>query len=165
MHKHLYFVCPSDNLESLIDRKFPQENYFLSSLGNSISFSSDFIEEVNALIESKGIEKITFVLSEDNKFVHDGIKNQDFDNINDLRKLYKNISDHKRLTSKIYREKNVQKLITSHLLKQKIKEMNLNLSDWLISKVNVDAKIYSRNNNVFNGVPNNLVEPNNVFLN
>ena len=165
MHKHLYFVCPSDNLESLIDKKFPQENYFLSSLGSSISFSSDFIEEVNALIESKGIEKITFVLSEDNKFVQDGIKNQDFDNIHDLRKLYKNISDHKKLTSKVYREENIQKLVTSHLLKQKIKEMNLNLSDWLISKVNVDAKIYSRNNNVFNGVPNNLVEPNNVFLN
>ena len=137
----------------------------MSSLGNSISFSSDFIEDVNALIESKGIEKITFVLSEDNKFVDDGIKNQEFDNINDLRKLYKNISDHKRLTSKVYREKNIQKLVTSLLLKQKIKEMNLNLSDWLISKVNVDAKIYSRNNDSFNGVPNNLVEPNNVFLN
>ena len=165
MYKHLYFVCPSDNLESLIDKKFPQENYFLSSLGSSISFNSDFIEEVNALIESKGIEKITFVLSDDNKLVHDGIKNQNFGNINDLRKLYKNISDHKRLTTKVYLEKNAQKLITSHLLKQKINEMNMNLSEWLSSKVNIDAKIYSRNNDSFNGVPSNLVEPNNVFLN
>ena len=138
MHKHLYFVCPSDNLESLIDKKFPQENYFLSSLGSSISFNSDFIEEVNALIESKGIEKITFVLSDDNKFVHDGIKNQNFSNINDLRKLYKNISEHKRLTTKVYLEKNTQKLITSHLLKQKINEMNMNLSEWLSSKVNIN---------------------------
>ena len=165
MCKHLYFVCPSDNLEVLIEKNFPQENYFLSSLGNSISFSSDFIEEVNALIESKGIEKITFVLSEDNKFIHDGIKNQNFDNINDLRKLYKNISDHKRLTTKVYLEQNTQKLITMYLLNQKINEMNLNLSKWLSSKVNVDAKIYSRNNNSFIGVPNNLIEPNNVFLN
>ena len=165
MCKHLYFVCPSDNLELLIEKNFPQENYFLSSLGNSISFSSDFIEEVNALIESKGIEKITFVLSEDNKFIHDGIKNQNFDNINDLRKLYKNISDHKRLTTKVYLEQNTQKLITMYLLNQKINEMNLNLSKWLSSKVNVDAKIYSRNNNSFIGVPNNLIEPNNVFLN
>ena len=165
MCKHLYFVCPSDNLEVLIEKNFPQENYFLSSLGNSISFSSDFIEEVNALIESKGIEKITFVLSEDNKFIHDGIKNQNFDNINDLRKLYKNISDHKRLTTKVYLEQNTQKLITMYLLNQKINEMNLNLSKWLSSKVNVDAKIYSRNNNSFIGVPNSLIEPNNVFLN
>ena len=165
MCKHLYFVCPSDNLEVLIEKNFPQENYFLSSLGNSISFSSDFIEEVNALIESKGIEKITFVLSEDNKFIHDGIKNQNFDNINDLRKLYKNISDHKRLTTKVYLEQNTQKLITIYLLNQKINEMNLNLSKWLSSKVNVDAKIYSRNNNSFIGVPNSLIEPNNVFLN
>ena len=165
MHKHLYFVCPSDNLESIIDKKFPQENYFLSSLGSSISFNSDFIEEVNALIESKDIEKITFVLSDDNKFVHDGIKNQNFSNINDLRKLYKNISDHKRLTTKVYLKKNAQKLITSHLLKQKINEMNMNLYEWLSSKVNIDAKIYSRNNDSFNVVPSDLIEPNNVFLN
>ena len=43
--------------------------------------------------------------------------------------------------------------------------MNINLSDWLSSKVNIDAKIYSRNNDSFNVVPSNLVEPNNVFLN
>ena len=165
MHKHLYFVCPSDNLESLTNEKFPQENYFLSSLGSSISFSSDFVEEVNALIESKGIEKITFVLSDDNKFVHYGIKNQDFGNISDLRKLYKNISVHKRLTTKVCKDENALKLITSHLLKQNINEMNMNLSDWLSSKVNIDAKIYSRNNDSFNVVPSNLVEPNNVFLN
>ena len=67
MHKHLYFVCPSDNLESLIDKKFPQENYFLSSLGSSISFNSDFIEEVNALIELKGINKISILDKKENK--------------------------------------------------------------------------------------------------
>ena len=165
MHKHLYFVCPSDNLESLIDKKFPHENYFMSSLGNSISFSKEIIEEVNALIETKGIEKISFILSEDNKLVLDGIRKQNFKNIKDLRRLYKNISDHKRLTTKVYLEQNTQKLITIYLLNQKINEMNLNLSKWLSSKVNVDAKIYSRNNNSFIGVPNNLIEPNNVFLN
>ena len=43
--------------------------------------------------------------------------------------------------------------------------MNMNLSEWLSSKVNIDAKIYSRNNDSFNGVTSNLIEPNNVFLN
>ena len=165
MYKHLYFVCPSDNLEALIEKKFPHENYFMSSLGNSISFSKDIIEEVNALIESKGIEKISFILSEDNKLVLDGIKNQNFDNIKDLRRLFKDISEIKKETSKVYKERNIQKMITSKLLKRKIKEMNVNLHGWLSSKVSIDAKVYCRNSDEFKQVPNHLIEPHSLHLN
>ena len=71
MSRHLYFVCPTDNLEKLIEEKYPQENYYLTSLGNSIKFSNDFIVEINGLIEAKGIEKVTFVLSKNNHFILD----------------------------------------------------------------------------------------------
>ena len=165
MYKHLYFVCPSDHLEALIEKEFPHENYFMSSLGNSISFSKDITEEVNALIESKGIEKISFILSEDNKLILDGIKSQNFDNIKDLRRLYKNISDHKWETSKVFREKNIQKLIIAKLLNQKIKEMNMNLYDWLSSKICIDAMIYCRNSKEFKEIPKRLIEPYNIHLN
>ena len=165
MHKHLYFVCPSDNLEGLIDKKFPQENYFLSSLGNSISFSKDIMQEVNALIELKGIDKITFILSDDNKLIFDGLRNQNFDNINVLKKLYNNISDYKKLTSKVYTEGNLQILVTSNLLNEKIKEIKLSLYDWLSSKVNIDAKIYIRKSDEFKGFPNDLFDPRNLYLN
>lgn len=165
MHKHLYFVCPSDNLEGLIDKKFPQENYFLSSLGNSISFSKDIMQEVNALIELKGIDKITFILSDDNKLIFDGLRNQNFDNINVLKKLYNNISDYKKLTSKVYTEGNLQILVTSNLLNEKIKEIKLSLYDWLSSKVNIDAKIFIRKSEEFKGFPNHLFDPHNLYLN
>ena len=165
MHKHLYFVCPSDNLEGLIDKKFPQENYFLSSLGNSISFSKDIMQEVNALIELKGIDKITFILSDDNKLIFDGLRNQKFDNINVLKKLYNNISDYKKLTSKVYTEGNLQILVTSNLLNEKIKEIKLSLYDWLSSKVNIDAKIFIRKSEEFKGFPNHLFDPHNLYLN
>ena len=165
MHKHLYFVCPSDNLEGLIDKKFPQENYFLSSLGNSISFSKDIMQEVNALIELKGIDKITFILSDDNKLIFDGLRNQNFDNINVLKKLYNNISDHKKLTSKVYTEGNLQILVTSNLLNEKIKEIKLSLYDWLSSKVNIDAKIFIRKSEEFKGFKNHLFDPHNLYLN
>ena len=165
MHKHLYFVCPSDNLEGLIDKKFPQENYFLSSLGNSISFSKDIMQEVNALIELKGIDKITFILSDDNKLIFDGLRNQNFDNINVLKKLYNNISDYKKLTSKVYSEGNLQILVTSNLLNEKIKEIKLSLYDWLSSKVNIDAKIFIRKSEEFKGFPNHLFDPHNLYLN
>ena len=165
MHKHLYFVCPSDNLEGLIDKKFPQENYFLSSLGNSISFSKDIMQEVSALIDSKGIDKITFILSDDNKLIFDGLRNQNFDNINVLKKLYNNISNYKKLTSKVYGEENIQILVTSNLLNEKIKEIKLSLCDWLSSKVNIDAKIYIRKSDEFKGFPNELFDPRNLHLN
>ena len=165
MHKHLYFVCPSDNLEGLIDKKFPQENYFLSSLGNSLSLSKDIMQEVSALIDSKGIDKITFILSDDNKLIFDGLRNQNFDNINVLKKLYNNISNYKKLTSKVYGEENIQILVTSNLLNEKIKEIKLSLCDWLSSKVNIDAKIYIRKSDEFKGFPNELFDPRNLHLN
>ena len=165
MHKHLYFVCPSDNLEGLIDKKFPQENYFLSSLGNSLSLSKDIMQEVSALIELKGIYKITFILSDDNKLIFDGLRNQNFDNINVLKKLYNNISNYKKLTSKVYGEENIQILVTSNLLNEKIKEIKLSLCDWLSSKVNIDAKIYIRKSDEFKGFPNELFDPRNLHLN
>ena len=165
MHKHLYFVCPSDNLEGLIDKKFPQENYFLSSLCNSLSLSKDIMQEVSALIELKGIDKITFILSDDNKLIFDGLRNQNFDNINVLKKLYNNISDYKKLTSKVYREGNIQILVTSNLLNEKIKEIKMSLCDWLSSKVNIDAKIYIRKSDEFKGFPNDLFDPRNLYLN
>ena len=165
MQKHLYFVCPSDNLEGLIDKKFPQENYFLSSLGNSLSLSKDIMQEVNALIELKGIYKITFILSDDNKLIFDGLRNQNFDNINVLKKLYNNITNYKKLTSKVYGEGNIQILVTSNLLNEKINEIKLGLCDWLSSKVNIDAKIYIRKSDEFKGFSNDLFDPRNLYLN
>ena len=165
MHKHLYFVCPSDNLEGLIDKKFPQENYFLSSLGNSLSLSKDIMQEVSALIELKGIDKITFILSDDNKLIFDGLRNQNFDTINVLKKLYNNITNYKKLTSKVYGEGNIQILVTSNLLNEKINEIKLGLCDWLSSKVNIEAKIYIRKSDEFKGFPYDLFNPSNLHLN
>ena len=89
MQKNLYFLCPSENLEAVIEKSFPQENYFLSSLGNSISFSDDFILDINSLIESKGIGKITFILSNNNRFILDAMKNQEFNILKNLKSIIK----------------------------------------------------------------------------
>mgnify|MGYP004137638051 CR=1 FL=1 len=64
MRKHLYFVCPTDHLETVINDHCYQENYYLTSLGNSVSFNSEFIGEINSLIEANRITEITFILSD-----------------------------------------------------------------------------------------------------
>ncbi len=68
MQKHLYFICPTDYLETVIEASFLEENYFLTSLGNSLRLDSETLGEINGFIESKNINEITFVLSEDNRF-------------------------------------------------------------------------------------------------
>ena len=123
------------------------------------------MQEVSALIELKGIDKITFILSDDNKLIFDGLRNQNFDNINVLKKLYNNITNYKKLTSKVYGEGNIQILVTSNLLNEKINEIKLGLCDWLSSKVNIDAKIYIRKSDEFKGFSNDLFDPRNLYLN
>ena len=165
MQKNLYFLCPSENLEAVIEKSFPQENYFLSSLGNSISFSDDFILDINSLIESKGIGKITFILSNNNRFILDAMKNQEFKYIKELKEYYKTIEERKVLTIKSYKNKNFTSLITSHILKTKINELNSNLFDWIRNKISIEGKIYDPNKNIFFDVRINIIEPESLFLN
>ncbi len=165
MQKNLYFLCPSENLEAVIEKSFPQENYFLSSLGNSISFSDDFILDINSLIESKGIGKITFILSNNNRFILDAMKNQEFKYIKELKEYYKTIEKRKVLTIKSYKNKNFTSLITSHILKTKINELNSNLFDWIRNKISIEGKIYDPTKNMFFDVRINIIEPESLFLN
>tara|TARA_B100001248_G_C27388442_1_gene460964 strand:+ start:716 stop:1213 length:498 start_codon:yes stop_codon:yes gene_type:complete len=165
MQKNLYFLCPSENLEAVIEKSFPQENYFLSSLGNSISFSDDFILDINSLIESKGIGKITFILSNNNRFILDAMKNQEFKYIKELKEYYKTIEKRKVLTIKSYKNKNFTSLITSHILKTKINELNSNLFDWIRNKISIEGKIYDPTKNIFFDVRINIIEPESLFLN
>ena len=165
MQKNLYFLCPSENLEAVIEKRYPQENYFLSSLGNSISFSDDFILDINSLIESKGIGKITFILSNNNRFILDAMKNQEFKYIKELKEYYKTIEERKVLTIKSYKNKNFTSLITSHILKTKINELNSNLFDWIRNKISIEGKIYDPTKNMFFDVRINIIEPESLFLN
>lgn len=55
MQKHLYFICPTDHLETVINNTFKQENYYCNSLGNSIKFDSEMVGQINVLIETKNI--------------------------------------------------------------------------------------------------------------
>ena len=165
MQKNLYFLCPSENLEAVIEKRYPQENYFLSSLGNSISFSDDFILDINSLLESKGIGKITFILSNNNRFILDAMKNQEFKYIKELKEYYKTIEKRKVLTIKSYKNKNFTSLITSHILKTKINELNSNLFDWIRNKISIEGKIYDPTKNIFFDVRINIIEPESLFLN
>ena len=80
MFNKLYFICPTDNIESIINSKLNDNNFYITSLANSITFNYDFIKELHSIIESKKISEITFVLSDDHKLINDAIENKEYEN-------------------------------------------------------------------------------------
>ncbi|NME68547.1 hypothetical protein [Flammeovirga aprica] len=156
MLKHLYFICPTDHLESVIESTFREENYYFTSLGNSITFDQTKMEEINDFIESKNIKEVTFVLSDTNTFFKEALNNQFFNEGNHMNNFYHEISNQKKLTSVIWQKSDLQLPVLSLFLDRKMKELQAYINYWFEDKVKVNAKIYSRKKNVFNEIHSEL---------
>lgn len=149
MQKHLYFICPTDHLEPIINENLSGENYFYTSLGNSISFDVDTIVQINKLLEEKNITEITFVLSDQNKMVLDAIKGQDFSGVKGLSCFYYEIMRQKRRSQKLWNGENPQIPILTYYLNKKIEELESQISDWMLEGITINSKIYNIENGVF----------------
>lgn len=165
MHRHLYFVCPTDHIETVINNHFPQDNYYLTSLGNSVNLNSCFIEEINLLMETKQINEITFVLSDNNKMILDALKSQDFKNVRGLKKFYDVIVEQKKRIKAIWLESDIQISIISYYLDLKIRELQTQLSNRSTDVVKISAKIYNGQKNVFNEIYPDIFSFNHFHLN
>ena len=165
MNKHLYFVCPTDNLETVINNKFHQENYYLTSLGNSINFRPELINEINSLLEAKNITNITFILSQNNLMILDALKSQYYNNTKGLKTFYNIITKEKNLSKTLWMTSDIQYLIIVYYLNLKIRELKLGLNNWFKDKVKVKAKIYNKKDNTFNEIHHNLLSLEQFILN
>ena len=165
MHRHLYFICPTDYIETVINNHFPQENYYLTSLGNSVNFNPRFVEEIDLLIETKQISEITFVLSDNNKLVQDALKNQDFKNVKGLKSFYDAIIEQQKRTKAVWQASDIQISIISYYLDLKIRELQTQLSNRFIDGVKISAKIYYKQKNVFNEIYPGIFSLNHFNLN
>ncbi|MBQ4821850.1 hypothetical protein [Aquimarina sp. MMG016] len=157
MQKRLYFICPTDHLESVINKAFKQENYYCTSLGNSIRFTSEMVGQINALITTKEIKEITFVLSSNNHIITDALKNHDFMNIRGLANFYNEIHKQKLHSEVLWQTNHRQFLILSYYLNMKIKELHFELSNLSCIPVKINGKIYSREENVFKNIYSDLI--------
>ena len=165
MERHLFFICPTDHLETVIAKHFRQENYYITSLGNSVDFNPQLIEEINELIEAKSISEISFILSDNNKIIMDVLKSEDLKSIRGLESFYHRISEHKRRTevlrSLFYSER---PLITQYLT-LKVQALKPQLNSWFADKVKVNATIYKRQTNVFKEANADLIYLDHFCLN
>ncbi len=157
MNSRLYFICPTDCLESIIENTFHQENYFYSSLGNSVPFTQIELSQIMKLICSKGIREIYFILSDDNQIVSDAIDKQDFSNIRGLKKFYDQVILQKEHLEMSWKTQNSQLLILSSFLNEKIEKLKNGLSDLMIGEITIKSKIYIKKEYVFKDIFSDLI--------
>lgn len=157
MQKHLYFICPTDHLEPVINNTFKQENYYFTSLGNSIAFDTSMVWQLNELLQSKNIRDISFVLSDNNRIVSDALEKQDFSEITGLSNFYNQITRQKEYFKGVWQTYNRQFLILSYHLNDKIKELRLGLKCLSIDPLKISGKIFNRHEEVFSDIYSDLI--------
>ena len=157
MQKHLYFICPTDHLEKVIDNTFNQEHYYFTSLGNSVIFDSNRIGWLSELLTTKNIHEISFVISDDNRIVLDAMKTQDYSGITGLNNFYNYILKQEEYADVLWQTSNRQFLVLSYHLNKKIKELRLGLKYKYAEELKIDGKIYNREEMNFRGIYSELV--------
>lgn len=95
MNGHLYFVCPTDFLEPMINKTFGERNYFYSSLGNSFILNQELVQQIGSIVQTNVISEITFVLSDKNKIVMDTIDSGATLMIERMKPFYEELANHR----------------------------------------------------------------------
>lgn len=165
MQNHLFFICPTDFLEAPINSKFHGENYFMTSLANTIQFDVNQIEKINNLIEAKKIRRISFVLAGDNRLVVDALNSSDFYAIKGMQDFYDQIVKEKNRIELLWKSSNLTSQTISSHLHLKIQELKDQMHSDLLENIEIDAIIYSRQHNSFSQLKSKVYDTNLLCLN
>lgn len=165
MHNRLFFVCPTDHLESEINSRLNQKNFFWTSLANSIRFEADLVGEIISLVETNNITSICFVLSDSNQLIHDALSTKDFSYLNGLGEFYDIITEQKSQSKPIWKEHTLLLPILSLYLNLKKEELEYLLSGRLDDRVEIETRIYNREKGQFHRTCTTLFHRGNYCLN
>ena len=157
MNATLFFLCPTDCLESIINKVYKGKNFIYTSLGNTLTFDSKTLEYIKGLVYEQNIKKIYFVLSEQNKMVVDAMEGQTFSQVRGLQNFNQAIRFHKKQSNLFWNTTDLVFLTLSYYLNQKIMQLQLNLSTELYQSVNIKGKVYIKSKNTFVDIYPNLV--------
>ncbi len=157
MQKHLYFICPTDHLETVIDSTFQQEHYYCTSLGNSITFDAEMVGQLKELLATKNIRNISFVLSDANSIVLDALGNHEFSKIAGLNIFYQEIARQMKRSKELWQPPDLQFSILSYFLNHKIRELRQRLQIAPTDQVKINGKIYSRQTKTFSDIYADLI--------
>lgn len=156
MKRKLYFICPTDHLESIINNKFPEENFFYTSLVNSVNFNLKNTLEISRLVNSKEISEINFVLSINNVFVEDALNKQLFNGTRGLKKFYNSVRDNTEFVKSIWYSNDVRIPIISNYLNSQIRQFSNQIYIENGNKIMLNGQIYIFNDTYFERIQCNL---------
>lgn len=165
MKKHLNFICPSDYLEAVIKNTLSGEHYFLSSLGISLAFDERNLRHIKDTLEINDIRDISFILSEDNRFVLDALGNRDHKDQKNLQNFYDELREEKENCRELWQAYDRKFLILSRYLNNKIKALQDVWDLEYTCRLSIDAKIYNRQEDTFNSIYPALIFREGVSLN
>jgi len=146
MEKSLVLLCPTDCLEPIINNAFDQENYFYTSLGNSLTLN---VEVLKSILENQSISKIQIFLSEDNQMVLDALDKQEHNTTRGLNTFYQDINRQKESSKFWSRVSNSRFILLSDYLNKKIIELQNSFGNSLSPRLEIKGIIYFRKEKVF----------------
>lgn len=156
--KHtLYFICPTDGLESVINEEFNGKNYFLTSLGNSISIKGETIKEIKELIKEKNITDIHFILSYDNHIMLDAVISQEYKGMTKLNEFYEEIGRQRKRIDRYWKAPNYQNLVLSNHLNAQIKHLKKYLGRFYFDLDQISGYIYNNEKREFTKIYSKLI--------
>lgn len=157
MSSALFLLCPTDRLESIINKEFKSENYFYTSLGNSFDINYETLTHLKKIVLKHDIRKIYFVLSDDNEIIFDALKGQLFSDIKGLKAYRDQILSQKQISNIFWQNDNDMFSVISYYLNRKINELYHELHNSLRIVIKISGKIYNRNINTFEDIHPTLI--------
>lgn len=157
MEPQLYFICPTDHLEHIINDQLGGVNYFYFSLGNSLGFDVETLEQLSSFLNEKRIENISFVLSDSNQLVLDAIQRQGGVQFKGLENLYDGIRREKVLSSSLWKGKSLEIALVAQYLKSRVKDLESKFSETLNADLNITALLYDSKNKQFKSLYSDFI--------
>ena len=161
----LFLVCPTDCLESTIDKEFKGDNLFYSSLANNSSFCTNTITNLEELVINNNIKEIYVVLSTQNKIILHAMAGQSLSQIRGLQNFDHQINKHKELSELFWNSTDTTRVIISYFINQKIDQLEENFRSDINRLVRIKGKIFLKTENKFLNTYSKLICLNNLNLN
>ena len=114
MNTSLFLVCPTDYLETVINREYAGVNYFYTSLGNTSPNDLKTMETIKDLIKRHNIMKIYFAL-QDNTVILNSVEAQSFSKIRGLQG-HKKIMNFEKKNPKYFGNQTTQHSQLCHII-------------------------------------------------
>lgn len=155
--RYLNFVCPTDCLEITIEKRFRGDNYFFTSLGNSISFDYDTVDNIISLIKNKQITDINFILSDKNRILLDAIHYRNHKDMRGLGAFYHRILDCLTNSNILYKHENNLALTISYFLNDQINNLVSELKSDSFLDIRIKGWIYHNKLSTFSDILPDMV--------